>query len=173
MKIPFTASARTAMLIGSENFSNPEGAIIELVKNTYDADSPCCYILFDGSEDQYSDIYIIDYGCGMSIETITDCWMQIGTDDKQSELSLHILSDLQVKARIVDQDHDIGLIATNVVLAETHVAQDGAQVAQHGDNPHKRHLAIMLDQRAAHGRHQVASQETEVGLRILRQQRLH
>ena len=83
MKIPFTASARTAMLIGSENFSNPEGAIIELVKNTYDADSPCCYILFDGSEDQYSDIYIIDYGCGMSIETITDCWMQIGTDDKQ------------------------------------------------------------------------------------------
>ena len=33
MKIPFTASARTAMLIGSENFSNPEGAIIELVKN--------------------------------------------------------------------------------------------------------------------------------------------
>lgn len=29
MKIPFTASARTAMLIGSENFSNPL----------------CCYIL--------------------------------------------------------------------------------------------------------------------------------
>lgn len=45
MKIPFTASARTAMLIGSENFSNPEGAIIELVKNTYDADSPY-WILF-------------------------------------------------------------------------------------------------------------------------------
>lgn len=45
MKIPFTASARTAMLIGSENFSNPEGAIIELVKNTYDADSAYCYIL--------------------------------------------------------------------------------------------------------------------------------
>lgn len=48
MKIPFTASARTAMLIGAENFSNPEGAIIELVKNAYDADSPSCYILFDG-----------------------------------------------------------------------------------------------------------------------------
>lgn len=83
MKIPFTASARTAMLIGSENFSNPEGAIIELVKNTYDADSPCCYILFDGANNQYTDIYIIDYGCGMDIGTITDCWMQIGTDDKQ------------------------------------------------------------------------------------------
>ena len=86
MKIPFTASARTAMLIGSENFSNPEGAIIELVKNTYDADSPCCYILFDGVDNQYSDIYIIDYGCGMDIDTIIDCWMQIGTDDKQNHI---------------------------------------------------------------------------------------
>lgn len=83
MKIPFTASARTAMLIGSENFSNPEGAIIELVKNTYDADSPCCYILFDGNDKEMTDIYIIDYGCGMDVKTIKDCWMQIGTDDKQ------------------------------------------------------------------------------------------
>lgn len=82
MKIPFTASSRTAMLIGSENFSNPEGAIIELVKNTYDADSPCCYIFFDGSDNHYTDIYIADYGSGMDISTITDCWMQIGTDDK-------------------------------------------------------------------------------------------
>lgn len=86
MKIPFTASARTAMLIGLENFSNPEGAIIELVKNTYDADSPCCYILFDGNDGQITDIYIIDYGCGMDIKTITNCWMQIGTDDKQQNI---------------------------------------------------------------------------------------
>lgn len=83
MKIPFTASARTAMLIGTESFSNPEGAIIELVKNTYDADSPCCYILFDGNDGQITEIYIIDYGSGMDISTIQDCWMQIGTDDKQ------------------------------------------------------------------------------------------
>lgn len=71
------------MLIGTENFSNPEGAIIELVKNTYDADSPCCYILFDGNDGQITEIYIIDYGSGMDISTIQDCWMQIGTDDKQ------------------------------------------------------------------------------------------
>ena len=37
MNIPFSASARTAILIGAENFSNPEGAIIELVKNAYAA----------------------------------------------------------------------------------------------------------------------------------------
>lgn len=106
MKIPFTASARTAMLIGSENFSNPEGAIIELVKNTYDADSPCCYIFFDGSGTHYTDIYIVDYGCGMDISTITDCWMQIGTDDKQ--LNVQTLS-----GRIKSGAKGIGRFALN------------------------------------------------------------
>jgi hypothetical protein len=42
--IPFTVSARTAKLIGLENFSNANGAIVELVKNTYDADSKFCII---------------------------------------------------------------------------------------------------------------------------------
>lgn len=46
-KIPFKISARTAKLIGRENFSNPEGAIIELVKNSYDADAKACLVVFD------------------------------------------------------------------------------------------------------------------------------
>ena len=81
-KVPFTVSARTAMLIGQENFSNPEGAIVELVKNAYDADSPYCYILFDLSDSETKSLYIIDSGCGMPMETIEACWMRIGTDDK-------------------------------------------------------------------------------------------
>ncbi len=46
-KIPFTVSARTARLIGQENFTNAEGAIIELVKNGYDADASVCIVYFD------------------------------------------------------------------------------------------------------------------------------
>ena len=46
-QIPFTVSARTAKLIGQENFSNAEGAIIELVKITFDADSHYCFIIFE------------------------------------------------------------------------------------------------------------------------------
>lgn len=38
--IPFKVSARTARLIGRENIATAKGAIIELVKNGYDADSP-------------------------------------------------------------------------------------------------------------------------------------
>lgn len=46
-KIAFRVSARTARLIGRENIASPKGAIIELVKNTYDADSPICIVYFD------------------------------------------------------------------------------------------------------------------------------
>jgi signal transduction histidine kinase len=46
-KKPFKVSARTARLIGRENVSNADGALIELVKNAYDADSPLCILLFD------------------------------------------------------------------------------------------------------------------------------
>ena len=38
-KIPFKVSARTARLIGRENVATSKGAVIELVKNGYDADS--------------------------------------------------------------------------------------------------------------------------------------
>ncbi len=46
-KVPFKVSARTARLIGRENIATSKGAIIELVKNAYDADSPICIVYFD------------------------------------------------------------------------------------------------------------------------------
>ncbi len=46
-KVEFTVSARTVRLIGRENVANAEGAIIELVKNAYDADAKSCIVYFD------------------------------------------------------------------------------------------------------------------------------
>ena len=46
-RIPFKVSARTARLIGRENVATAKGAIIELVKNGYDADSRFSIILID------------------------------------------------------------------------------------------------------------------------------
>lgn len=42
----FQVSAKTARLIGRENISDVDGAIIELVKNGYDADAECVYIKY-------------------------------------------------------------------------------------------------------------------------------
>lgn len=52
-KIPFNVSARTARLIGRENVSSAEGALIELVKNSYDADAKFCIVYFD---DHFSEL---------------------------------------------------------------------------------------------------------------------
>lgn len=97
-KISFKVSARAGKLLGRENFSNPEGAIIELVKNSYDADAKNCYVFFDipvsvkkessGKSievpiKEKSVIYIIDNGEGMTREVIEDYWMQIGTGNKE------------------------------------------------------------------------------------------
>lgn len=46
-KLPFKVSAKAARLIGRENVANAEGAIVELVKNTYDADANTCLLIFD------------------------------------------------------------------------------------------------------------------------------
>lgn len=46
-KKPFKVSARTARLIGRENVAHADGAIIELLKNCYDADSKTCILYFD------------------------------------------------------------------------------------------------------------------------------
>ena len=47
IRIPFKVSARTARLIGRENVATSKGAIIELVKNCYDADSRFGIVLID------------------------------------------------------------------------------------------------------------------------------
>lgn len=54
MIVPFKVSARTARLIGRENIATSKGAIIELVKNGYDADSSVCIVYFDN---YYSSIH--------------------------------------------------------------------------------------------------------------------
>ena len=66
-----------------ENFANAEGAIVELIKNAYDADSGSCVVIFDQPEDKsQSCLYIVDNGSGMTDEVIQKHWMTIGTDDK-------------------------------------------------------------------------------------------
>lgn len=103
-KIPFTVSARTARLIGRENIASSKGAIVELVKNCYDADSPIALIYFKRvidvvketeiineekveveKEVDNSELFIIDAGEGMTEQIIKKHWMTIGTNNKESD----------------------------------------------------------------------------------------
>lgn len=79
-KMKYKISSRATILLGRESVSKVDGALIELVKNTYDADASMCYVCFDIEHDN---IYIIDNGIGMTKETIENYWMMIGTDNKK------------------------------------------------------------------------------------------
>ena len=46
-KINFEVGAKAARLIGRENIADVDGALIELIKNAYDADASCVCVLFD------------------------------------------------------------------------------------------------------------------------------
>lgn len=62
MKIPFKVSSRTARLIGRENVASAKGAVIELVKNGYDADSPFSIIYIDNKLSFFKPrLYISEY----------------------------------------------------------------------------------------------------------------
>lgn len=78
-QISFNMAARTAGLIGRDNVPTPYGALIELVKNSYDADATFCAIYVDYSNDI---IWLADDGTGMTADIIKNKWMIIGTNDK-------------------------------------------------------------------------------------------
>lgn len=67
-----------AQVLGVQNFSNEESAILELVKNAYDAQSPDVIVTI--SKEQ---IIIEDNGIGMNRKKILEAWMHVGRSDKE------------------------------------------------------------------------------------------
>ena len=80
-KVSFNVDAYTARLIGRENVSKLEGAVIELIKNTYDADASVCLLYYDEVTDT---LYIADNGIGMTKDIIVQHWMTIGRSSKKN-----------------------------------------------------------------------------------------
>jgi signal transduction histidine kinase len=79
--------ARIVRTIGDQLISGPEAALIELVKNAYDADSPsvCIKINPPGSFQEgrkSGEIVVSDSGHGMSANDITSKWFEPATTDK-------------------------------------------------------------------------------------------
>ena len=75
--------------IGEQSVSNKIQAILELVKNAYDADSPDCTVTFHGAEEngqvEITTITIEDHGIGMTKDDIRDKFMKVGTGTKVEE----------------------------------------------------------------------------------------
>lgn len=79
---PFSVAARVAMQLGRESISNSIIAIIELVKNAYDAEAESVSIRFGHLESDKAVLVIEDTGDGMSFDQLMRHWMVIGTSNK-------------------------------------------------------------------------------------------
>lgn len=85
-KLRFIANARLKDVVGRGLINNDNIAIIELIKNSKDADSPDVSIDFypSNEEDGTSQIYITDHGRGMSIDDIEYKWLNIAYSEKKT-----------------------------------------------------------------------------------------
>lgn len=110
-------AGRHILTIGRDLIQDPYAAVVELVKNAYDADATKVNIRFskyeiskeliDGEEVILYGIKIIveDDGHGMSRTVVTDKWMVPSTDDKQ-------IRKISPKGRIMQGHKGIGRYAT-------------------------------------------------------------
>ena len=76
-------AGRHILTIGRDLIQDPYAAVLELVKNSYDADAVSCHIKFMCDDEKKEvTVVILDDGHGMSEETVEGKWMVPSTDDK-------------------------------------------------------------------------------------------
>lgn len=84
--------ARIMRTLGEELISSESVAIIELVKNAYDADAGFVSVHFEGSLRQGEGVLSIeDNGHGMSLQIVESAWMEPATSHKKKEKTSRFL----------------------------------------------------------------------------------
>ncbi len=83
----FKPRARLLLQLGDQLIKNENIAIIELVKNSYDADSNIVNIYMENVESPDDGIIIIeDDGYGMSLDIVENVWLEPGSDFKTQKI---------------------------------------------------------------------------------------
>ena len=86
MKHTFAITPRVIAHLGEDLIKNENIALVELVKNSYDAQATFCEIEFFFIGDELSKVTITDDGIGMDLNTVENALLVIGTDNKKKQL---------------------------------------------------------------------------------------
>lgn len=93
-QISFKSRARLMPQIGDQLIKNESIALLELVKNAYDADAPDVLVeMWDVDKPKKGKIIVKDTGDGMDLSIVENSWMEIGTDNKKNLLEEYILNN--------------------------------------------------------------------------------
>jgi signal transduction histidine kinase len=79
--LSFSVESRILRELGERLVKQPEVALVELIKNAYDADAKTCAVTYEPPEA----ISVTDDGHGMTLAEFTNGWMRIGTSAKETE----------------------------------------------------------------------------------------
>lgn len=114
---PFSIAGRIVRELGERLVKQPEVALLELVKNAYDADATHCTVRYEPGHS----ITVADDGHGMTYNEFIDGWMRIGTASK------HARAGSRTFNRQVSGEKGIGRFAVSYLgrhLALRSVADD-------------------------------------------------
>ena len=111
--VSFSVTARVATQLGRESISNSIVAVLELVKNAYDADAENVKIRF-GNLDQDKPLLVIeDDGNGMTEQQLRDGWLVIGTPNKL------LSAQSSRKRRVLTGEKGLGRLGLNRLCEKT------------------------------------------------------
>lgn len=106
--LSFSVESRVLRELGERLVKQPEVALVELIKNAYDADATACSVSYDPP----ASISIADDGHGMTLDEFKNGWMRIGTSSKESE------SRSRTYGRIITGEKGIGRFAVRFLGTE-------------------------------------------------------
>ena len=112
-KLQIRPYARLLTMLGEQLIKNERIALIELIKNSYDADADWVKVIFQGFGNNYqiksdSKIIIEDNGIGMSLEIVEKHWLNPATPEKKRRKKE---KDTTPKGRIIQGEKGIGRFA--------------------------------------------------------------
>jgi signal transduction histidine kinase len=111
-KASFSVSSRVALQLGRESISSSITALVELVKNAYDADAEEIRLRFAKIGTDEAFLVIEDTGEGMSVDNLRDYWMVIGTSNKTERKKTK-------KQRVVTGEKGLGRLGLDRLCART------------------------------------------------------
>jgi hypothetical protein len=106
--VSFSVEGRLLRELGERLVKQPEVALVELIKNAYDADATACNVRYEPP----NSISIVDDGHGMTLDEFKNGWMRIGTSAKEDKRQSRLYS------RVITGEKGIGRFAVRFLGTE-------------------------------------------------------
>lgn len=126
-KLIFKPRARLMLQLGEQLIRNEGIALLELIKNAYDADASKVTVIMKNLEDPENGIIIVeDDGCGMTEDIIKNVWMEPGSDYKENLFKKKIRTPKFRRLPLGEKGigrfaaHKLGELITLITRAENH-----------------------------------------------------